>query len=51
MHGYEIASGIAAKTEGVFEIEDGALYQALHRMQERDWVDSEWRHAVRCSLR
>jgi len=45
MHGYAIASDIAAKTGGVFELEDGALYQALHRMQERDWVDSEWRHA------
>jgi PadR family transcriptional regulator PadR len=45
MHGYAIASDIETKTGGVFEIEDGALYQALHRMQERDWIDSEWRHA------
>ncbi len=44
-HGYGIASHIAERTEGALEIEDGALYQALHRMQEREWVDSEWSHA------
>ncbi|MGH7505501.1 MAG: helix-turn-helix transcriptional regulator, partial [Longimicrobiales bacterium] len=26
-------------------IEDGALYQALHRMEERGWVVSSWGHA------
>lgn len=45
LHGYAIASRIAAATEGAFEIEDGALYQALHRMEERGWVESEWGHA------
>lgn len=44
-HGYGIASVIEERTEGVVEIEDGALYQALHRMQERGWVRSEWGHA------
>ncbi len=44
-HGYGIASRIAERTQGALEIEDGALYQALHRMQEREWVDSEWGHA------
>ena len=45
MHGYAVASRIAQQTAGVVEIEDGALYQALHRMQERGWVQSEWGHA------
>ena len=45
MHGYAVASRIARQTAGVVEIEDGALYQALHRMQERGWVESEWGHA------
>ena len=44
-HGYGIVSDIAERTGGVFEIEDGALYQALHRMQKSEWLDSEWRHA------
>jgi len=45
LHGYAIATRLASKSGGVFEIEDGALYQALHRMEERGWVESEWGHA------
>jgi transcriptional regulator len=45
LHGYAIATSIGARTGGVLEIEDGALYQALHRMEERDWLQSEWGHA------
>lgn len=45
LHGYAIASRIEERTDGVVEIEDGALYQALHRMQERGWVVSSWGHA------
>lgn len=44
LHGYAIATRIAERTGGVVSIDDGALYQALHRMQERGWVDSEWGH-------
>jgi transcriptional regulator len=44
-HGYGIASRIEARAEGAFLLDDGALYQALHRMQERGWLDSEWGHA------
>jgi len=35
LHGYAIASRIAARTRGALAIEDGALYQSLHRMAER----------------
>lgn len=45
LHGYAIAARIAEATEGAFEIDDGALYQALHRMEERGWLESEWGHA------
>jgi transcriptional regulator len=45
MHGYEIATRIGQRTGRVLEIEDGALYQALHRMQARGWLESEWGHA------
>lgn len=45
LHGFAIASRIEHQTEGVLAIEEGALYQALHRMQERGWVDSEWGHS------
>jgi transcriptional regulator len=45
LHGYAIASRIAERTDGTFELEDGALYQALHRMEERGWLKSAWGHA------
>lgn len=45
LHGYAIATRLESKSGGVFEIEDGALYQALHRMEARGWVSSEWGHA------
>jgi transcriptional regulator len=45
LHGYGIASRIEEQTGGVVEIEDGALYQALHRMQARGWVRSDWGNA------
>jgi len=44
-HGYAVASRIEALADGAFVLEDGALYQALHRMQERGWLVSEWGHA------
>jgi PadR family transcriptional regulator PadR len=45
LHGYAVASRIAERTEGVLGVDDGALYQSLHRMEERGWVESEWGHA------
>jgi transcriptional regulator len=44
-HGYAVATAIAERTEGVFDLDDGALYQALHRMEERGWLESDWGHA------
>lgn len=45
LHGYAIASRITERTRGALAVDDGALYQSLHRMEERRWVDSEWGHA------
>ncbi len=45
LHGYAIASAMAERSDDVVTLEDGALYQALHRMEERGWLDSEWGHA------
>lgn len=42
MHGYAIACWIKGATEDVFEIKEGALYPALHRLEERGWVEAEW---------
>lgn len=43
MHGFEIASWLEDRSSGSLEVDDGALYYALHRMEERGQVDSEWR--------
>lgn len=41
-HGYAIASWIRDTTRGRLQIEDGALYTALHRMEKRSWIEAEW---------
>src|SRR5690606_15846111 len=45
LHGYGIVAQLESVTEGALTVEDGALYQSLHRMEERDWVESVWGHA------
>jgi PadR family transcriptional regulator len=41
-HGYAITRWIHARTDGVLVMEDAALYQALHRLESRGWVEAEW---------
>lgn len=41
-HGYAVASWIRRVTAERLQIEDGALYTALHRMEKRGWLDAEW---------
>jgi transcriptional regulator len=41
-HGYAIARWIEQLTGQVLQIGEGSLYPALHRLEERDWVVSEW---------
>ena len=42
LHGYGIVDRVREATDGVIQIEDGALYTALHRMEDRAWLRSEW---------
>jgi PadR family transcriptional regulator, regulatory protein PadR len=42
MHGYAVARFIRQGSGESFKVLDGALYTALHRMEERGWVDAEW---------
>lgn len=41
-HGYGVSSWIRERTGGELGIEDAALYQALHRLERRGLVVSEW---------
>jgi PadR family transcriptional regulator, regulatory protein PadR len=42
MNGYAIAQWVRQATEGDIELEEGALYPALHRMEHRGWIEAEW---------
>jgi transcriptional regulator len=42
MHGYGITTFLHRRTQGALEIEEGALYHALHRLDRRGLVQSEW---------
>lgn len=42
MHGFGIARWIEAVTGDRLTVEEGALYPALHRMEKRGWLSSEW---------
>src|SRR5215207_9229909 len=42
MHGYGIAQRIHRSADDLLKIEDGSLYPALYRMEERGWISAEW---------
>ncbi|HJU66457.1 MAG TPA: PadR family transcriptional regulator [Gemmatimonadaceae bacterium] len=41
-HGFGIARWIERTTEDVLRIEEGSLYPALRRVEDKGWVTSEW---------
>lgn len=41
-HGWGITQWIHRTTEEALRIEDGALYPALHRLEDRGWIRAEW---------
>lgn len=41
-HGHTIAKVIERTSEEVLEVEQGSLYPALHRLEDRGWVSSYW---------
>ncbi|MDQ6831699.1 MAG: PadR family transcriptional regulator [Gemmatimonadota bacterium] len=42
MHGFGVARWIRGVTDGTLQIDDGALYPALHRMEHRGWILADW---------
>jgi PadR family transcriptional regulator, regulatory protein PadR len=42
MHGYGISMWLKERTNGELVVEDAALYQALHRLERKGLVESEW---------
>ncbi|HTZ60262.1 MAG TPA: PadR family transcriptional regulator [Acidobacteriaceae bacterium] len=41
-HGHTVAKIIERSSEDVLEVEQGSLYPALHRLEDRGWVSSYW---------
>ena len=42
MHGYAISRWLDARSDGVLSVDGAALYQALHRLENRKWVSATW---------
>ena len=41
-HGYAVARWLLDTSDDVLRVEEGALYPALHRLEDRGWIESEW---------
>jgi transcriptional regulator len=41
-HGWAISQTIRERSGEAFQINQGALYPALHRLEDRGWVKAEW---------
>src|SRR5258708_5946634 len=42
-HGHGIGQAIRGRSEELVRVEHGSLYPALHRLERRGWIASEWR--------
>jgi transcriptional regulator len=42
MHGWGIGQRIQEATAGVLEVNQGSLYPALQRLEQKGWIQSEW---------
>lgn len=42
MHGWAIAQRVDQLSKGVFQLQQGSLYPALHRLEERGWITARW---------
>src|SRR5262245_40115180 len=42
MHGYAIAQRIQLCSDDLLMVEEGSLYPALYRMEEKGWIAAEW---------
>lgn len=42
MHGFEITAWLESRSDGALGVQDSALYQALHRLEERGLTAAEW---------
>jgi PadR family transcriptional regulator, regulatory protein PadR len=43
IHGYAISQRIQQISKDYFQVQQGTLYPALHRLENRGWLGAEWR--------
>jgi PadR family transcriptional regulator, regulatory protein PadR len=43
IHGYGIAQRIQQISRDLFQLQQGSLYPALHRLEDRGWLKAEWK--------
>ena len=43
LHGVSVSRRITQITRGAFQVSFGSLFPSLHRMEEKGWVEAEWR--------
>ena len=44
-HGYAIAQRLQQISKDFFRVHQGSLYPALHRLEDRGWLQAEWRQS------
>ena len=42
MHGYAVSNWLRERSGGTLQVDDAALYKALHRLEAQGAIDSEW---------
>ena len=43
IHGYAISQRIQQISKDFFQVQQGSLYPALHRLEDRRWLEAEWK--------
>jgi transcriptional regulator len=44
-HGYGIAQRLEQISKSVVQVNQGSLYPALHRLEQKGWLDAEWKES------
>jgi PadR family transcriptional regulator, regulatory protein PadR len=42
-HGHGVGQAIRMRSQEALQVEHGSLYPALHRLEKRGWLASEWK--------
>jgi transcriptional regulator len=42
-HGWGITQRLEQLSQGALQVDEGSLYPALYRMEDKGWIEAEWR--------